>query len=54
MLGWAITSIAAGLFGFGSIIEMALETARLTVFVAIVLFATAAVGSHLCDRSWIL
>jgi uncharacterized membrane protein YtjA (UPF0391 family) len=55
MIGWAITflivALVAAIFGFGGIAGAAVDIAKLIFFVAIVLFAIAAVMGLLRGRS---
>lgn len=55
MLGWAVTflvvALVAALLGFGGIAGTAMEAAKLVFFVAIVLFAIAAVVGLMRGRS---
>ncbi len=55
MLGWAVTflvvALIAAVLGFGDIAGVAVESAKLIFFVAIVLFAISAVVALLRGRS---
>ncbi len=55
MLGWAVTflvvALVAAILGFGGIAAFAVDAARIVFFVAIVLFAIAAVVALIRGRS---
>jgi uncharacterized membrane protein YtjA (UPF0391 family) len=55
MLGWAVTflviALIAALLGFGGIAGLSMEIAKIIFFVAIVLFAIAAIVGLLRGRS---
>jgi uncharacterized membrane protein YtjA (UPF0391 family) len=55
MLGWAITflviALIAAVLGFGGIAGLSLEIAKVIFFVAIILFAIAAIVGLLRGRS---
>ena len=55
MLGWAVTflviALIAALLGFGGIAGLSMEIAKIIFFVAIILFAIAAIVGLLRGRS---
>ena len=55
MLGWAVTfliiALIAAVLGFGAIAGVAIEAAKIVFFVAIVLFAIAAVAGLVRGRA---
>lgn len=55
MLGWAVTfliiALIAAVLGFGAIAGVAIEAAKIIFFVAIVLFAIAAVAGLVRGRA---
>ena len=55
MLGWAVTflviALIAAIFGFGGIAAVAVDIAKIIFFVAIVLFAIAAIVGLIRGRT---
>lgn len=55
MFGWAVTflviALIAAIFGFGGIAAAAVDIAKIIFFVAIILFAIAAIAGFVRGRS---
>jgi uncharacterized membrane protein YtjA (UPF0391 family) len=55
MMGWAVTflivALIAAVLGFGGIVGVAIESAKLVFFVAIILFAISAIVGLVRGRS---